>query len=118
VALLAAPAAQAAAASSRPVTPGAPTAARHVEPRQVQRNGSGKSYFWSDAAIAGAVLAGIVVLGLWGDVVIGGAIFGIQLFCAGAAIAARKVGAHARGASRRVWQVAGSKPAASTILDD
>jgi hypothetical protein len=121
VALLAAPTVQAAAANSRPVTRGGPatelrsvTAAQHLEPNRVQPNGSGKSYFWSDAAIAGGVLAGILVLGLWGDVAIGGAILGIQFLCAGAAIAGRKVGAHAREASRRVWQVAGSNPAASS----
>ena len=100
VALLAAPTVQAAGANSRPVTRGGPateprsvTAGQHVEPKQAQLNGSGKSYFWTDAAITGGVLAGILALGLWGDVAIGGVILGLELLCAGAAIAARKVGA-------------------------
>ena len=121
VALLAAPTIQVAAANSRPVTHGGRAAelrsvtdAGHGKPNQMQPNGSGKSYFWIDAAITGAVLAGIVMLGLWGDLVIGGAILGIQLLCAGAAIAARQVGAYARRASRRVSQVARSNPAASS----
>jgi hypothetical protein len=122
VALLAAPTVQAGAANSRPVTgsglatePRSVTAAQHVEPtKQAQLNGSGKSYFWTDAAIVGGVLAGILVLGLWGDVAIGGVILGIELLCAGTAIAARKVGAHAREASLRMWQSAGSNPAASS----
>jgi hypothetical protein len=121
VALLAAPTVQAAAANARPATRGglatelrSVTAAPHVDPNQVQPNRSGKSYLWSDAAIAGGVLAGLVVLGLWGDVAIGGAILGIQLLCAGAAITARKLGAHAREASRRVRQVVESNPAASS----
>jgi hypothetical protein len=121
VALLAAPTVQAAAADSRPVTRGGPatelrsvTAAQHVEPNQVQPNGSGKSYFWSDAAILVGVLTGIVVLGLWGDVAIASAILGIQLLGAGMAIAARRVGAHAHEASRRVWQVAGSNSGVSS----
>jgi hypothetical protein len=121
VALLAAPTVQAAAANSRPVTRDglatelrSVTAAQHVEPKHAQLNGSGKSYFWTDAAIVGGVLAGILVLGLWGDVAIGGVILGIELLCAGAAIAARRVSAHAREASRRMRQVAGSKPAASS----
>jgi predicted lipid-binding transport protein (Tim44 family) len=106
VALLAAPTVQAASANGRPSV----ATAQHVEPNQAQPNGSGKSYFWSDVAIAGGVLAGILALGLWGDVAIGGAILGFQLLGAAAAIAARSVGANARGASRRVWQV-GSSPA-------
>jgi hypothetical protein len=85
VALLAAPTVRAATADSRPVT--------RAKPAMVQPTGSAKSYSWSDAAVAGGVLAGIVVLGLWGDVAIGGAILGIQLLCAGAAIAARRVSA-------------------------
>jgi hypothetical protein len=114
---LAAPAVQAA-ASSLPVARGgvarelrSATPTRHADPKQGQPDG--KAHFWSDAAIAGGVLAGIVVLGLWGDVAIGGVILGIQLLCAGTAIAARKASAHARGASRRVGQVAGSNPATS-----
>ena len=120
VALLAPPTVQAAATNTRAVTrggmatqPRSVTAAHHPEPNQVQPDASGKSYFWSEAAIAGCVLAGVVALGLWGDVAIGGAILGIQLLCAGAAIAARKVGARAGRASRRGRQVPGSNPAAS-----
>jgi predicted lipid-binding transport protein (Tim44 family) len=115
VALLAAPTVQTATANSRPATRGGlATAAQHVEPKQAQPNGSGKSYFWTDAAIVGGVLAGILALGLWGDVAIGGVILGIELLCAGTAIAARKVGAQAREGSRRMRQVARSKPAASS----
>jgi hypothetical protein len=121
VALLAAPTVPAAAANSRPVTRGglatelrSVTPAKHVESDQMQPKASGKSYFWIDAAITGGVLAGIVVLGLWGDLAIGGAILGTELLCAGAAIAARKVGPRARRVSRRVSQVAGSNPAASS----
>jgi predicted lipid-binding transport protein (Tim44 family) len=116
VALLAAPTVQAAAAGSGPVMRRlhSVTAAQHVEANQVQPNGSGKSSFWSDAAIAGGVLAGILVLGLWGDVAIGGLILGLQLLCAGAALCSRKVVARAREASRRTGQVAESDPAASS----
>lgn len=114
VALLAAPTVQAGAASSRPVMRAglhSVTAAQHVEANQVQPNRSGKSSFWSDAAVAGGVLAGIVVLGLWGDVAIGGLILGLQLLCAGAASGARKVVPRAREESRTA-QVAESNPAA------
>jgi predicted lipid-binding transport protein (Tim44 family) len=121
VALLAAPTVQAAAANDTPVTRDGSaaelrsmTAGRQAEPNQARPYRSGKSYLWSDTAMLGGVLAGIVVLGLWGDVAIGGAILGIQLLCVGAAIAARKAGAHARKASRRVWQVAGSNATASS----
>ena len=116
VALLAATIVPVAAAKSQPVTLGgrateqSVTAARHVESNRTQPYGSGKTYFWSDLAITGGVLAGIVVLAIWGDVAIGGAILVIQLLCVGAATAARKIGARARTASRRVWQVAGSNP--------
>jgi hypothetical protein len=114
VALLAAPTLKAATGGG-PATELRPMpAAQQVEPSQIQPSGSGKSYFWSDAAIAGGVLAGIVVLGLWGDVAISGAILGIQLFCVGWAMAVRTVGAYSRRASRRVWQAAGSNPAASS----
>jgi hypothetical protein len=119
--LLAAPTIQAVEANSRPATHGGPatelrsvTAAQHLEPNQMQPKGSAKSYFWSYAAITGGVLAGIVVLGLWGDLAIGGAILCIQLLCGGAAIAARKVGPCSRAASRRVRQVTGSNPAESS----
>jgi hypothetical protein len=112
---------QAAAGNSRPVTHGglatelhSVTAAQHVEANQLQLNGSGKSLFWSDAAIVGGVLAGIVVLGLWGDVAIGGLILGLQLLFAAAALGARKLVARAREALRRTGQVAGSNPAASS----
>lgn len=112
VALLTASTVQAAAAaSSRPVTHEARAA--ELGSAQTQPMGSGKSYFWSDVAITGGVLAGIVVLGLWGDVVVGGTILGIQLLCAGAAIAARKVKAAGR-APQRAEQVIKSNPAASS----
>ncbi len=119
VALLAAPTIPALAANTRPVNRGGQgielrpvTAAQRVEPNQMPSEGSGKSYFWSDAAITGGVLAGVVAFGLWGDLAVGGAVLGIQLLCAGAASAARKVGAYAGGASQRVRQVR-SNPAAS-----
>jgi hypothetical protein len=108
-ALLAAPTVHAAAGNNRPVAH-----AQQLEPKQMQPNGSGKSYFWREAAIAGGVLAGIVALGLWGDVVIGGAILGIQLVSAGAAIAACRVGTHTRRATRRTSRVTESNPAASS----
>jgi hypothetical protein len=121
VAFLAAPTVQAVAANSRPGTRGglatdlrSVTPPQHLELNQMQPKGSAKSYFWSDAAITGGVLAGIVVLGLWGDLAIGGAILAIQLLCAGAAIAARKLGPYSRAASRRVRQITGSNPAASS----
>jgi hypothetical protein len=118
VALLAAPTVQAA-ASNLPVraSAGPTTELRsgagpgHPRPSHVRTNDSAKSYFWREASITAGVLAGIFALGLWGDVAIGGVIFGIQLLCAGSARAARKVGARARDASRWVGQVAGSNPA-------
>jgi hypothetical protein len=107
VALLAVPTVQAAAATSHPVVHS--VTVQHVEPNQVQP--SGKSYFWSDVAIGAGVLAGIVVLGLWGDVAIGGLIVGIQLLCASAALGARKVAAHARKAPRWSPVVGRDRPA-------
>jgi hypothetical protein len=55
------------------------------------------------------VLAGIVVLGLWGDVAIGGLIFGIAALGAGAVLTARK--ARGCGAFRR-------EAAADTSISD
>jgi len=121
VALLAAPTIPALAANSRPVNGGAQgmelrpvTAAQRAEPTQIPSERSGKSYFWSDAAITAGVLAGVVAFGFWGDLAVGGAVLGIQLLCGGAAIAARKVGEYAGGASQRVRQVIRSNPAAAS----
>jgi hypothetical protein len=50
----------------------------------VRPTDAGKSYFWADAGIAAGVLTGLLMLGLWGDRAIGGAIFGMQLLCMGA----------------------------------
>jgi hypothetical protein len=66
------------------------TGSQHTGPNQ-RPHSSGKSYFWAEASIAAGVLAGIFVLGLWGDVAIGGVILGLQLLCAGAGLAARKL---------------------------
>jgi hypothetical protein len=116
VALLAAPSVQAAATNDvrEPARTGSRTELHSVTAPQHPgpSNGSAKSYFWTEASITAAVLAGIVVLGLWGDVAIGGVIFGVQLLCAGAALPARKVVARAREGSRRVGQVGGSSPVA------
>jgi hypothetical protein len=76
------------------------------------RRGSGKSYFLTEASVAAAVLTGFIVLGLYGDVAMGGVIFGMQFACASAARAARKVGTLARDASPQVRHVAGSTPPA------
>jgi hypothetical protein len=68
------------------------------------------SHFWADAGILAGVLAGIVVLGLWGDVAIGGVIFGVAALGAGALLTARKA-ARARKAFRR-------EAAADTSISD
>src|SRR5262249_16029757 len=52
---------------------------------------AGHSYFWADAGIAAAVLAGLLVLGLWGDRAVGGVIFGIERLRVGAARTTSKV---------------------------
>jgi hypothetical protein len=100
LAVLAAPTVQARAATSVPRS--VTTALRAEERatigkadrRQVAREQlrltSSASYFWADAGIAAGVLAGFVVLGLWGDVAIGGLIVGVALLGARAALIARK----------------------------
>ena len=120
VALLAASTNQAVAATSRPEThasmataPHSVSDAQHAKLNQSPPNGSGKSYFWSYLAITAGVIAGTVALGLWGDLAIGGIILVIEALCAGAAIAARRVGQQASGVSRRQRSVVESKPAAS-----
>jgi hypothetical protein len=47
------------------------------------------------------VLVGFLVLGLWGDVAVGGLIIGIELLASGAALTARKARACARNAFAR-----------------
>lgn len=79
-----------------------------TQPRPKPRSAS---HFWADAGILAGVLAGIVVLGLWGDVAIGGLIFGIAALGAGAVLTARKVYARGCGAFRR-------EAAADTSISD
>jgi hypothetical protein len=67
------------------------------------------SYFWAEAGVAAAVLAAFVVLGLWGDVLIGGLFFGIGALGGGVALTARKACARAREAVGR--DPASDKPA-------
>ena len=76
------------------------TGSQHPAQNPVRPTGSGKSYFWADAGIATALLAGFMALGLWGDRAVGGVIFGIQCLCVGAAWPARKIRAHASARSR------------------
>lgn len=76
------------------------TGPQHLAPNPVQATASGKSYFWADAGIAAALLAGFLALGLWGDRAVGGVIFGIQRLCVGLALPIRKVRAHASARSR------------------
>ena len=76
------------------------TGSQHPAPNPVQPTGSGKSYFWADAGVATALLAGFLALGLWGDRAVGGVIFGIQCLCVGAAWPTRRVRAHASARSR------------------
>jgi hypothetical protein len=90
---------------------------QQLGPNRVQPKGSGKSYFLTEASVAAAVLAGFIVLGLYGDVAIGGVIFAVQLACASAARAARKVGTLAREASPQMQHVAGSAPPAAPRED-
>ncbi len=85
---------------------------QQLGPNRVQSKGDGKSYFLTEASVAAAVLAGFIVLGLYGDVAIGGVIFAVQLACASAERAARKVGTLARDASPQMQHVAGSAPPA------
>ena len=96
------------------------TAAQQVEPNPVQPTAAGKSYFWTDTAITGGVLTGIVMLGLWGDVAIGSVILGIQLLCAGWHYPfARSARTHPLGlavACRRIWAEPGRpEPAWSQV---
>ncbi len=79
----------------RPVT-GSP----HPAQNPVRPAGSGKSYFWADVGIAGALLGGFMALGLGGDRAVGGFIFGIQCVCVGLAWPTRKVRAYASARSR------------------
>ena len=76
------------------------TDSQHPAQSPVRPTGSGKSYFWADAGIAGALLAGFLALGLWGDRAVGGIIFGIHSLCVVAAWPARRVRAHASARSR------------------
>lgn len=109
IAVLAAPPMQARAATGvgGPVTTrltteaSSVTGSRHLNPNQGPRHG-GKSYFWPETGIVAGVLAGTLLLGLWGDVAIGGIIFAVQALCEGAATAARKARAHAGKTMRPV----------------
>jgi hypothetical protein len=65
----------------------------HLARKQLEQGSA--SYFWVDAGITAGVLVGFFVLGLWGDVVIGGLIAGVGFLGAGAALIARK--AYVRG---------------------
>lgn len=56
------------------------------------------SYFWIDAGVLAAVLAGLVLLGLWGDVAVGGIVFGIWVIAAAVCLAIRKAYVHIRHA--------------------
>jgi hypothetical protein len=61
---------------------------------------SGVSYFWEEAGIAAAVLTGFVLLGLWGDLAIGGLVWGIGALIAGASVIARNADSYVRQAFR------------------
>ena len=109
IAILAAPTMEARAAThvSAPVTSrltteaSAVTSPPHLNPNQGTRPAV-KSYFWSETGTVAGVLAGILVLGLWGHVAIGGMIFAVSALCEGAAKVARKAGVHARKTHRPV----------------
>ncbi len=73
----------------------------HFPRNQLRAKQSTASYFWVDAGIAAGVFAGFVVFGLWGDVAIGGLIFGVGVLGAGAVLTARKACARGRQAFRR-----------------
>jgi hypothetical protein len=74
---------------------------QHLARNQLRPKQSTASYFWAEAGIAAGVLAGFVVLGLWGDVAIGGLIFGVWSLGAGAVLTARKTCARGREAFGR-----------------
>jgi hypothetical protein len=76
------------------------TGSQHPAPMPVQPTGSAKSYLWAEACIATALLAGFLALGLWGDRVVGGVIFGIQFLCLGVAWLTRNVRTHTSARSR------------------
>src|SRR5262249_4998259 len=78
-------------ASLREVPTAGPKAgSRHVIQNQYPSKRSTASYLWAVPGIAAAVPAGLLLLGLWGDVAIGGVLAGIVLLTAGAGLTVRK----------------------------
>lgn len=125
LAALAAPTLSATAATS---VRGSATTALHAEGRaaigkagpdqlaleQLRPKQSSASYFWADVGIAAGVLAGFVVLGLWGDVAIGGLIVGVALLGSGAALIGRTACVRGREAFGREASSQTPTPAAPT----
>jgi len=62
---------------------------------------------WWDAVIWGGALVGLVVLGLFGDVLVGGLIFGVVALVESAAVLATRT---TRGAARAATQLAKPLP--------
>jgi hypothetical protein len=87
---------------------------RHLARNQFRPKQVGTSYFRTEAAILAALLGGILVLGLWGDVAIGAVVSGIWALTAGAGAAARKAYTHARRALGGDTAPAPSAPEAHT----
>ena len=71
---------------------------RHLTRNQLRPKQASASYFWIEAGILVAVFAGIVLLGLWGDIAIGCVVFGIWVLTAASGLATRKAYLHIRQA--------------------
>lgn len=70
----------------------------------------GSGFGWVDLAVAVAVLAGIVLLGLYGDVAVGALVFGVVASIEmGARLSARAVRSVARTGRRSTKPIAGTR---------
>jgi hypothetical protein len=121
-AVLAAPTVQARAATNGPGTAmtvlrpngaaGGQASPDQLARKQLLPKQGSASYFWAEAGVAAAVLAGLLMLGLWGDLAIGGLIVGVGLLASGAALIARKASLRARDEARAAGR------AAAVLTDD
>jgi hypothetical protein len=64
---------------------------------------------WQEAAIGGGILLGILLFGLWGDVVVGGVIFGAAVLLGLAATLATRTLRRAAPRKERRWEGVGAE---------
>lgn len=97
VAFLAPSTAQAARAVGVPTAAASTDTARQPRAQdELRSSATGQSYLWDYVVVTGAVLLGLVVLGLWGDVAIGAVIVGICGLAGGAGRIVGKASRHVR----------------------